>query len=319
MIGKLKTYELSDKEYELLQVVDFSYEGSEPTAVITQQLERDDYKIVAHILEVMHGHWSTKRKVFTFKTGYNPKDMMRNGRTLTIERDGFFETPVNIIDEMIRLANFKPDDDFIFLEPSAGMGAIVKRLIAFGARHIMAVETNPDRCKYLESLGDSVDVVHGDFMTLPKIHKFDRILMNPPFENLQCRKHIEKAAKHHLKPGGILVAISDPAQPKTDYVDTKRELPKNTFKDTPYPATLITFENIPDEQKAIRQQDSSEYEPEVEIVYEDPAVIAKQIIDDLNDAMAIMKKLTAELNGDLDCVVNYSDGEQLKLDMENLM
>lgn len=43
-------------------------------------------------------------------------------------------------------------------------------------------------------------------MDLPKSAKYDRILMNPPFERLQDVDHVKKAYDH-LKEGGRVIAI----------------------------------------------------------------------------------------------------------------
>jgi type I restriction-modification system DNA methylase subunit len=45
---------------------------------------------------------------------------------------------------------------------------------------------------------------------LDAVVKYDRVLMNPPFENLQDIDHVLHAL-HFLKPGGRLVAVMSPS------------------------------------------------------------------------------------------------------------
>lgn len=64
--------------------------------------------------------------------------------------------------------------------------------------------------------------------------EFDKILMNPPFEDGADIRHIQHARKM-LKPGGTLVAIcaNGPRQRKVlmDEAEHWEDLPAGTFKD----------------------------------------------------------------------------------------
>ena len=117
---------------------------------------------------------------------------------------GFFPTPPTLINRMLTLAGIHTGDRV--LEPSAGKGDIAD---AIRARHPNAVlslcEINYTLREHLK--GKGYDNVMGNFLTdvLP-VPQYDRVLMNPPFENGQDIEHVMHAYKT-LMPGGILVAI----------------------------------------------------------------------------------------------------------------
>jgi protein-L-isoaspartate O-methyltransferase len=124
----------------------------------------------------------------------------------TVVANQLFPTPPGICRMMVDAANISPDHRI--LEPSAGTGNLLRAITASvgTACELVAVEISPRLASGLEAAGAS-SVVVGDFLEQNEtIGKFDRIVMNPPFENGSDIKHINHAIKH-LKPGGRLVAI----------------------------------------------------------------------------------------------------------------
>jgi protein-L-isoaspartate O-methyltransferase len=96
------------------------------------------------------------------------------------------------------------------LEPSAGTGAL---LGAIGARwhgsggRAVAVEIHAGLCERLRHDFPLTDVRCADFLQCNgDLGKFDRIVMNPPFQNGADIKHILHA-RQFLKAGGRLVAL----------------------------------------------------------------------------------------------------------------
>src|SRR4051794_285291 len=79
-----------------------------------------------------------------------------------------------------------------------------------------------------------------------ELGKFDRIVMNPPFDHGSDIEHIRHAMKY-LKPGGRLVAIcaNGPRQREafTDESEHWEDLPANTFAGTGVSAALFVMVN----------------------------------------------------------------------------
>lgn len=115
---------------------------------------------------------------------------------------GFFPTPVELAESVIDLAEIKPGNTI--LEPSAGLGHIAELLRAeYPENDLKLVEYNVSLAEALKQKGFEVD--NSDFLTYQG-GPFDRIVMNPPFENLEDINHVQHAFTL-LKPGGRLVAI----------------------------------------------------------------------------------------------------------------
>lgn len=114
---------------------------------------------------------------------------------------GFFPTPANLIEEMIELGDIK--DCHEVLEPSAGKGDMVDVLKDNGIHNIDCIEINHSLKSILEA--KDCKLVGSDFLEFND-KKYDRIIMNPPFENLQDIDHVRHAYST-LKEGGVLVSV----------------------------------------------------------------------------------------------------------------
>lgn len=115
---------------------------------------------------------------------------------------GFFPTPPPVIDRMVAAAELKPGQRV--LEPSAGKGDIADAIReAEPEARLEVVEPAYSLRQILELKGFSL--VGDDFMMLSG-EWYDRILMNPPFENGADIDHVRHAFDL-LAPGGRLVAI----------------------------------------------------------------------------------------------------------------
>lgn len=119
----------------------------------------------------------------------------------------FYPTPKHVAKRMVELAEYDtaPDGDpYDTLEPSAGDGALLHVIPwGFGCR---AIEFNHHRAQLLEKDFPQWAIIERDFLKWSADYEFDRILMNPPFNDRIEAVHLIKAWGH-LKPGGILVAI----------------------------------------------------------------------------------------------------------------
>lgn len=141
-----------------------------------------------------------------------------------------FPTPPDIAAQAVELADIKPGHRI--LEPSAGTGNLALAMPGDTVRWL--VEINQSLADRLTQFGE---VICADFMELEcneTTGTFDRIVMNPPFQNGDDVKHI-KHAMSFLKPGGRLVAIcaNGPRQQEqlkplaSEWID----LPTGSFKE----------------------------------------------------------------------------------------
>ena len=116
-----------------------------------------------------------------------------------------FPTPAPLAARMVELADIWGLQRV--LEPSAGTGNILERLVGKTAKAVVAVEINFNLAHDLAKRWPGVDVRRTDFLTCNgDLGTFDRIVMNPPFERGSDIEHILHAVKF-LNPGGRLVAI----------------------------------------------------------------------------------------------------------------
>lgn len=113
--------------------------------------------------------------------------------------EGFFPTPKPLAKQMVEDADIKPG--MSVLEPSAGNGNIADAIREAGVE--------PDVIEPYSSLRSILqakkhNLIGSDF--LDEKGKYDRIVMNPPFERGQDMDHVQHAYEL-LKPGGRVVAI----------------------------------------------------------------------------------------------------------------
>ena len=115
-----------------------------------------------------------------------------------------FPTPPDLAARMVEAAKIEPHHRV--LEPSAGTGNLL-RAIGPGPDKV-AVEINQQLLKPLAMSESGLRVYSGDFLEEQPdvLGQFDRVVMNPPFQNGADIRHIEHALTF-LKPGGRLVAL----------------------------------------------------------------------------------------------------------------
>lgn len=132
-----------------------------------------------------------------------PEDYRPTGTA--VARDlAFYPTPADAVDHLLDGLPIKPGDRV--LEPQAGIGNIVRPLLARGA-HVDAVEIHPGRADVLHGIGHPhLHVACANFLTLPADPVYDFCLCNPPFSGTHWMKQV-RHAWDFVKPGGILRAI----------------------------------------------------------------------------------------------------------------
>jgi SAM-dependent methyltransferase len=142
-----------------------------------------------------------------------------------------FQTPEPLSARLVALLAPKPG--WRILEPSAGLGRILRALVASGASETVAVEISPDCCAALYAADlPGVTLKQGDFLTMPNLGEFDGVAMNPPFHMRADIRHVQRALSL-LKSGGRLAGIcmAGPAREKhiRPLCDSWEPLPVETF------------------------------------------------------------------------------------------
>jgi len=170
------------------------------------QLERKLYLEVNKVLETIGGKWNKKTKGHIFDSDVDEliNEMINTGEYTDIKKVyQFYPTPLNILRQMIELADLRSGDTV--LEPSAGDGAIVAEILKI-THLVVAIELNRKCCKELEKILNESRVLNHDFLEAEPAKVYNKIIMNPPFSKQQDIDHILHAFKF-LKPGGTLVSI----------------------------------------------------------------------------------------------------------------
>lgn len=167
------------------------------------KLERKLYEGVNAVLAELGGKWMRKVKAHVFADDPTERlnDVINAGEIVTAASLGFFATPVAIVKRLIEVAAIKPGE--CVLEPSAGDGAIVRELLAVGAK-VTCCEYDKGRSEKLRAL--PVWVCCGDFLAVSMAVQPDAVVMNPPFARQQDIDHVRKAFSY-LKLGGRLVSV----------------------------------------------------------------------------------------------------------------
>lgn len=171
-----------------------------------EQLDRNLYLEVAKALNLIGGKWKGgKTQGFVFQT--DPTDLLNqiaSGESQNLKKEfQFFGTPADLADELVALADLKPDN--VILDPSAGQGAIVEAVKrANPTANVYAIELMEVNSVILSQ--KRITHEKGDFLSIPLRPVFDKIIANPPFSKNQDIDHVKRMYKV-LKPGGRLVSV----------------------------------------------------------------------------------------------------------------
>lgn len=184
------------------------------------RLERKLYEEVNEVLSRLGGKWkSGKTQAHVFDEDPAPllATVVDTGEMPPKDPLAFFATPAVVVDRMLALAGDTAENAGTALEPSAGDGAIVRRLLeSIPTESVLdVVEVDPRRTARLRSLslanGGRFYVREGDFLTYDPMLTYDLILMNPPFTSptdpLAYIAHIRRAHSM-LAPQGELVSVA---------------------------------------------------------------------------------------------------------------
>lgn len=100
-------------------------------------------------------------------------------------------TPAKLAEQTVRWALEGVERPLRILEPSAGLGALIRPIPA--EHRVTVYELDEQRIGHLEQLPQAVKVRQADFLTHPAEERFDLGLMNPPYEGGQDSEHVHHA------------------------------------------------------------------------------------------------------------------------------
>ena len=231
-----KTVKIDPDALPVIAAMEWTEHEGKTLGILTcGQLDRAMYQAVNKGLDALNGKWNKKAGGHIFAIDPRPQlaEMLGTG-TITVEKDGFFPTPKEVVLSMLDMVTVREP----ILEPSAGDGAICDVLREQGYTDIVAIERNEHRQKMLVDKGYRV---HGnDFLEYRVEHP--TIIMNPPFEQSQDIAHISHAFDNCLEPGGGLVSVvsegpffRDDSKAKAfrelvDLYGCSEQLPEGAFK-----------------------------------------------------------------------------------------
>lgn len=155
-----------------------------------------------------------------------------DGPTVAVSAWQLFQTPAEIAAQMVREVELEGRR---VLEPSAGLGRIVKAVQSRKPAELVCVEMAPQCAEVLYRM-DGFRLVQEDFLACDAERlggMFDAVVMNPPFRLGTDVKHIRHAFGL-LRPGGKLVSLCfDGVKQNRDlrpWADTWEVLPAGAFK-----------------------------------------------------------------------------------------
>jgi tRNA G10 N-methylase Trm11 len=197
------------------------------------QLDRKLYESTNKVLDALGGKWNRSAKAHLFADDCTDRieGAIETGEYTRPADMGWFPTPPDLARRVVDMAGIEAG--MSVLEPSAGTGAIAAFALARGA-DVVAVEIDAERVRVLAGF-PGLRVMHGDFMNLPVVQAFDRVVMNPPFAKRADIHHVMHAYAM-LNPGGKLVAIMSAG------VEFREDRLAQDFR-----ARCTTIERLPDE------------------------------------------------------------------------
>jgi hypothetical protein len=196
-----KTLKFDDDVLGVVRAMDWQESGT--LGILENQLERKLYERVNKALALMGGKWNRTKGGHVFPADPRPQveGLLERG-TLTVERDGFFQTPPTVVHRMGQLG--KPRGKI--LEPEAGLAAIASYLRA-PKENIFCIEKNLARADAIRKQGFTT--LCCDFLEYQPGVLFDTIFMNPPFEQGQDIDHVRHAYDCLASSGDMVAVMSE--------------------------------------------------------------------------------------------------------------
>lgn len=173
-----------------------------PNSLVLKTYEMDKF-IVRQAGAVLKSIGGVKQKAGYYLFDYDPKrivnEIIASGCVPDHKSHQFYPTPQELAELAVGYADI--EDGMAVLEPSAGQGGLAD-LMPNERTH--CVEISKLHCEILKAKGYTV--TNGDFLKLAQEPIYDRVAMNPPFDQGRWQAHVEHAAGF-VTDGGRLVAI----------------------------------------------------------------------------------------------------------------
>lgn len=169
-----------------------------------EDLGKELYGQVKTIIETNGGSWKGG-KISGFIFDFNPSSIfekLQAGEKVNQKQQfQFFETPTEVVNVLISLADLKETDTV--LEPSAGQGKIADAVhpLCF---NVDLCEIMPENQEILKRKG--YKLIGEDFTKFDSTRLYNKIIANPPFSKNQDIDHVKKMYEH-LLPKGKLVSV----------------------------------------------------------------------------------------------------------------
>lgn len=191
---------------------------TETGGLVLPEMRRDLYDKCKRALDKMGFRWDGRKSVraHVMQGDLDPAqalaELMETGKIPNGNQYAFWPSSPALIDAVLDVASRLDAQFHHVLEPSAGTGAILRRVVGnpMPLDVAVAVEIHPKRAAALREIDKRIEVIEGDFLTLRPTPTFDTVLMNPPFalkDNASAYvDHIEHAIRF-LAPGGVLSAV----------------------------------------------------------------------------------------------------------------
>lgn len=158
---------------------------------------RDD--ALATLADLAHANAQDGWRLASMRSRFTALEKRQPWQATVATSHNLFPTPDAIVARMVAMAGILPG--MRVLEPSCGTG----RILAHLPSDAHAVEIHPRLASDCAARFPQMTITCADFLQW-SCGKYDRIVMNPPFERgLDCR-HIEHA-RTMLAPSGLIVAL----------------------------------------------------------------------------------------------------------------
>lgn len=192
---------------EALDVLSRSRTEGQMLYLPSEQLARPLYEKVNKALTHLGGKWNPKAKAHVFSSDAAVKlaSIVGTGVAVDLKKKyQAFYTPESLAKRVAEKADVY---GCRVLEPNIGGGALAIACRDAGATRIVGFDIDPEAVAASKALG--FEVMEGDFLSAGATMGYERVVMNPPFNNDQDLKHVWWATRWLLPDGKLVAIMSD--------------------------------------------------------------------------------------------------------------